>query len=194
MESSKQNKTSKPVMPKRTFMRKGAEVILKVDFPAQTLTPKDIIESLESDKKGLQKQHDNIKTFGDQIATANMNIVKTQENIANIEENIKKLEKHEEWTRNIQESRLKALVAEVKVEIEKKVQDSYIDDDTMTPKENDIHRFAEYREYIGRHEKIAKEISATIMRENIYKKGYLDNPFVGDAPDTNAPMPEKELE
>ncbi len=161
----------------KTFVKKGDKIILKTIVPERELNSKDIIDAITNDRTNLDKSNEDLVKYDKNICNFKTNIEVTKENIKLIEENLNKTNKFEEWALMVQESKLKAVVAEVKDECLKKVTDAYKHDDLLTAEQNAAQKFAQYREYIARHEKVAEQISQKVYKEKLYKPGYLANPF-----------------
>lgn len=164
--------------PTRTFTKKGDKVLFKMNYPVEELNSKDIIEAIDNDQSQLKKQEEGIITLEKGIDSAKKNIEITGENIKAIEENLHKLKKFEEWALTVQESKLKAVVKQVKDECEKKVRDTYEKDDGLTADQNSIQEFHQYRQFIATHKEMAENIAPKVYKDRLYKAGFLDNPFI----------------
>lgn len=165
--------------PTRTFKKKGDKIIFKMDYPAEELNSKDIIEAIDNDQSQLKKQEEGIITLEKGIDSAEKNIEITKENIKAIKENISQLKKFEEWALTVQESKLKAVINQVKAECEKKVIDTYSKDDGLTADQNSTQMFHQYRQFIATHKEMAENIAPKVYKDRLYKAGFLDNPFIG---------------
>lgn len=154
----------------RKFRQCGDHVLMEQKATPLKLTAKHILTNIDRNASEIDK-------CKNQLNSMTMQKNQLKENIAHLEESTKEFEKHEEWAIKIQQSKLKAVVNEVKDEIEKKVMDTYEYDDALTKEQNNIQMFHQYREFICRHPKIAEEIASRLIATDLRKKGYLETPF-----------------
>jgi hypothetical protein len=161
----------------RIYKKKGAIILLQRVCKDTELTSKDMIEAITGEEKHLKDSEDTILKLKNQIENSKTSIESNKKYCLDVGENLKNLKKFEEWALGVQESKLKAIVEEIKSEIEKKVREGYTQDDALDKEQNEIQMFAQYREYMMRHSKIIEEIAKKVYTEKLQKPGYLKNPF-----------------
>jgi len=153
----------------RKFKKEGDSVIVKQTVKDTKLSPKDVLDSIESLEKSKEQLNTNLSNLDKQKSTV-------IEQLEQLSISIKDLAKFKDWAQEIQESKLKALIDEVKDSCLHKL-DDYVYDKTLTKEQNNLQKYRMYREYILRDEKIVGEINTTIIKIKIFEKNLIENPY-----------------
>ena len=161
---SQQNKV------KGTYKKKGNVVILSQTSDDFELSPASVLNNIDANSGEINKTKDN-------IANAEATIVNGNRKIVQLKETVKQLKQFEDWAITIQESKLKAIIDEIKKEIYERVENNYKHDPTMTDRENNLQKFHQYRQYIATHKIISDEISPRIYKKLLFEECILENPW-----------------
>lgn len=155
---------------KGVYKKKGDKVILKQTASDMELGPASVLNNIDSNLSEINKTRDN-------IANAQATIVNGNREIGRLKETVKQLKKYEQWAIEIQESKLKAIIDELKKEVYERVESNYLHDPTLTDKENNLQKFHQYRQYIATHKKVSDEISPRIYKKQLFDNCILENPW-----------------
>lgn len=152
------------------IIRDGGKIVLKENVPDRDITPKFILEQIKGINDAIQKSKDAIEQ-------AYRNIPIYQDTIEQNEKTLKEFKHHEAWALEVQHSKAKMLIDELKDEIYLKVQVEYKMDPVLTDEQNDLQKFMLYQKYLSTHPKVAAELAAEIMMQDFYTDCIIENPW-----------------
>jgi regulator of replication initiation timing len=160
----------------RRYVRQGSEVLLKEDVQPKKLSDRDIIHFVNDFEN-------KIKQAETAIEEAKKNIASMEEQNVMIAKDLKGLRSHHKWAKELQESKMKALIDKV-LPIHKEVIDANYDvkdDPGLSPEQNtEVHKYSKFRrlqDAIGRDKEVAESIHPTIISEMVYTDCVIDNPW-----------------
>lgn len=156
-----------------TFKRDGAFVIAKPVkvVEEEKLTNKRVVELVHVNRANILEGEKSIKDSREAQERA-------EKGLAVARASLKELEEHYQWSYDLQVSRLKALCEEKHQEIFDKVNKTYNDDPTLTDEQNLRQKFMQYRGYMAMDPTIVEEIASDILKEKLYTKCQLVNPWL----------------
>jgi len=150
--------------------QKGSVIVMKESVPDIELDSKALLDNMGNIQGEIAKLEQTLKQAKDVIPRCETNIAKNTEML-------KKLSKFQEWAENIQLSKIKNIISEIKDEVYNRVVAEYVFDKTLTPEQNDLQKFMYYQKYLSTHKKIADEINNGMMKEYFYEHPIFDNPW-----------------
>lgn len=154
---------------KRRFVKRGDVVEAISTVEPEKLTPRDVlqnIQALENQKQQTEQQKGQAQQAVEQADKA----------IEHYDGLIKDLSKFKDWANEVQESKVKALVNEIKEECMAKVLDSYKGE---LPEDRPNEKFARLQNELAKHPKMASEIHPAVYNKLIFQEPVLDNPYLG---------------
>ena len=155
---------------KRSFAQRGAFVEVSTTVEKEKLESKQVLEMLrnfESELGKIQQQYGQIEK---QKADCD-------KGVAHYTDLRKQVGKFEEWAIKIQESKVKALMAEVIDECAKAVRDAYTTDATLTQEQNSKQMLAQLQQKMATHPKVSAELDQEIVKKHFFIKSDIVNPF-----------------
>jgi hypothetical protein len=155
---------------KRSFAQRGAFVEVSTTVEKEKLDSKAVLNMLRNFDAEIGKIQGN---YG-QLETQKADLDK---GIAHYTELRKQVSKYEEWALNIQESKVKALMAEVIDECAKSVRDAYTPDATLTKEQNGLQMLSQLQQKMATHPKVASELDQEIVKKHFFVKSAIVNPF-----------------
>ena len=150
--------------------QKGTVIVLKESVPDLELNSKSLLDSLsyyESENKkneeALQKAKDSIPVY--------------EANIESGREAFKKFAKFKEWAEEIQNSKIKVILDEIKEECFNRAVADVKYDEGLTVEQNNVQKYRFYQKYMATHPKMAGEINRSIISKNVFEEPIFDNPW-----------------
>lgn len=153
------------------FVKKGDKVIMKEEVKNREFTPKEIIDNIDQMKNMMDKFESEIEKFKE-------NIRQVESEKERIGELLKEVKKHESWAEEYQLSKLRTLAKELTPEAVNSVNKEYIVDNALGLEGNNRQRYAQLQNRIGRHPKVAENISSRYIKQVVYGPELLENPWV----------------
>jgi dsDNA-specific endonuclease/ATPase MutS2 len=155
----------------------GEQLKQTVEVTPQKFTPKEVIESLVQSKN-------NIGQMEEGLVKLENNVVKLKNDIKAGKEHLKRLEEFEPKCIKLMSEHLIVQIAkcsskcieEAKKETEKTIGD---DPSAYTEDQKKNMNYVNYQRLLATDEKIARKISADMIREHIFMKPIFSNPFKG---------------
>ena len=163
---------------KRTFKQVGKVVVVKNTFPDTSLSPKEVLISIESLEGNIKAIMDDNGKHQQNIVGAQEQIKMNDEKVKQVEQDLKDIQKFEEWAMNYQERTLKYLIAEVKDECFNKVTVEYTFDKGLDDHGNNMQKYRQYQHKITTHPKIAEAVAQSMINDMVIINSVVDNPFI----------------
>jgi len=154
----------------RRFVKKGNVIVMKEEVKDREFSAKEIVDNVVSMETMIQNAHD-------EVSKKEQEIIKFKAEAERLGGLLKEVKKHEEWAVGLQQSKLKALVAELWPALKLEVENEYVVDNVLTQVGNNKQRYAQLQNKLGRHPKIAEAISAKFIKEDIYGPTLVTNPW-----------------
>ena len=155
---------------RRELKQKGNVIVVKHYIEDEELRPKTVLEHIST-------LTNNIKQQEGQIVQLRTNIEKIVERIEVQREDLRKLQKFEDWANNIQDTKVRVLIDEVKNDIIEQVNKEHVMDSALTEEENNKHKFRMYQNKLATHSRLSEEISNQMLMDYVFKSNKLENPF-----------------
>lgn len=156
---------------KVTLKQKGTAIIFHEEIPDTELTSKDILTSIREVESEIGKAQGQIAQMQSQIPQIENAIEKNSSML-------KKLKHHEDWAITVQESKAKALTAEVYEECRLKVDAEYKNDPTMSDEHNGLQKFKQLEFKIATHTKVSSELDKDIITKYCFTEPTFNNPWM----------------
>jgi len=155
---------------KRTFIKKGNNIVVKQLVADVELKPKDVCDNLAKIRNNIQKAEEELKKTEDQA----LKIVK---DIAIIKEGTKDLEKHESWALKIQFSKIKNYLGECFEECKESLDKEYVVDKTLNEEQNNLQKYAMLQKKVSANKNIAENITRAVITESLFVNSIVPNPY-----------------
>ena len=154
----------------RRFIKKGNNVVVKTEVSDMDLNSKDLLNNIAQIKSNLDK-------INQQLEQLEQNKTQIEANKKATEEDMKELEKFSEWAKEIQESKLKALV-DAKFEEKKKfVEESAKNDGSLTEEQKKVQKYQILQRELGTDKEIAEEIAREVIHDKLFVNCMFENPW-----------------
>ena len=154
----------------RRFIKKGNNVVVKTEVSDMDLNSKDLLNNIAQIKSNLDK-------INQQLEQLEQNKTQIEANKKATEEDMKELEKFSEWAKEIQESKLKALV-DAKFEEKKKfVEESAKNDNALTEEQKKVQKYQILQRELGTDKEIAEEIAREVIHDKLFVNCMFENPW-----------------
>lgn len=155
---------------KRVFKKDGTVVKLHTEYPVEELNSKDVLETLDKFKSDYQRSVDQRKQLDKQIE-------QTEKQIAHIQQLQKDLGKFESWAREVQESKIKAVLNEIKDEAIQAVRDHFVPEKEFDAEQNKKKMYLELQTTLSSHDKVRSAIEKSYIQKYIFLEPLIENPF-----------------
>ena len=155
---------------KRSFAQRGAFVEVSTTVEKEKLTSQQVLANLRNFDAEIGKIQENYMNLEKQKA----DLDKGTEHYIGLR---KQMAKFEKWALEVQESKVKALMAEVKDECEQSVRDSYIPDASLSTEENQRQMYRQLQQKMATHSKVAGELDQEIVKKHFFVESNIVNPF-----------------
>lgn len=157
-------------MSNTTFVRRGNVVEMKTDTPKNELTDFNVLME-------LYQLEGTIAQNKQSIAQAEQQVAKLKHDNELLLDLLKKLRKHEDWAKELQESKARAYIDENKQRFIDEINSSYEYDEALTQEGNKIQKFKMLQDRLGKNRELQGKLAPQILSSFIYKGGYLTNPW-----------------
>ena len=154
-----------------SLTQKGTVVVMKQDVPDKELNSKDILDAINELESAIDQLQSKLKQ-----TEASIPVMKD-----NIEKNTKMFSKvsfHKDWANKIQDSKVKAIVDEIKEECFNQVNETYKIDPTLTDEQNARQKYRLYLAAMSKSKRIVEEINTKIMQREFYIEPKIPNPWL----------------
>lgn len=154
----------------RRFVKKGNQVIVKTEVSDMDLNTKDLLNNIAQIKANLDK-------INQQLEQLEANKVQIEANKKATEEDLKELDKFSEWAKEIQESKLKALVDAKFEEKKKAVEEMQKNDGALTLEQKQVQKYQMLQRELGTDKEVAEDIAREIIHDKLFVNCMFENPF-----------------
>ena len=154
----------------RRFVKKGNQVIVKTEVSDMDLNTKDLLNNIAQIKANLDK-------INQQLEQLEANKVQIEANKKATEEDLKELDKFSEWAKEIQESKLKALVDPKFEEKKKAVEEMQKNDGALTLEQKQVQKYQMLQRELGTDKEVAEDIAREIIHDKLFVNCMFENPF-----------------
>lgn len=153
---------------KKVFKKKGSDIVVKRVIEDQVLRPMDVLNSLQNIKQQFQK--------ADQaIAEAQVAIKQNEEAKEQLKQDEKELKVHEEFCKEVQESKVKTTYWAKREELFKQCLEDHKEDLTMGPEGHKRQFLGNFQNAFARTPDIGQEVSRVVWEPMIFT-----DPFFAD--------------
>lgn len=154
----------------RSFKKEGTVVKVKAVIPDEELSSKDVLETLQKFEAELQK----IKDQEIQLEKQKEQLKKGTEHLTGM---IKDLGKHKEWALEVQQSKVKAILNEIKDEAIQAVRDTFVPDKELDADQNKRKMYLQLENVLFTNDRMRQEIYQDIAKKAVYTDPIIENPF-----------------
>ena len=154
----------------RTFKKEGAAIKIKSKIADEEFSSKDVVINLDNWHKNVAKAQNDLL----QLNNSRQQIL---EGISQSQGYIKELSKFEEWANEVQLSKLKALVAELKDAILVKVELEYEHDVCLTKEQDERAKFMQFQSSLATDKQVAEQIAPTIITKYLFTEPIFADPY-----------------
>lgn len=162
---------------KRVYKQKGRAIQVKYSIDEDSLSPKQILETIETTKDNIKKCVGEIGKNENNVLVAQKNIEGLNLDIPRYQKDLKNLSKFEDWAMNYQLSSLKNLIEEVKDDAFNVVTAEYKFDKALNDEGNSLQKFKMYQMKLATNKKIAEAVAQSVINDYFILECKVDNPF-----------------
>ena len=163
---------------RRTYKKVGDKIIVKNYVEDAVYHPKEVLEVIKMLENNIATEMGNINKIEENKKANNNSLKQIKQAITGYEDGIKEMGKFKLWAEKMQLSKLKNLVADVKLECENKVIAKYVYDKGLNNEQNCLSMFRQFQQVVATHPKINEAIARDLINDYCIIDSQLVNPWV----------------